>query len=251
MVSLACMFAAASPANAQAKFKVGDRAEKMSAGEWVTVEIIGIKENDQYLVRFVKTGISGALYSGSELRPIQAKAQTGNPNDGGTVRNQANGNTGTNNQSSRKPANSSRFGGRDPRTCDSTKAPAQGAITAALAQKYLNCQMEGILRGTLYLVENVKVTVGGGVPFTPNLGSFDSINVRIPLYPIRGSLVRYSCVDLIRSHVGPPDTNCTAYNEAKATGYCYKTTLGDWKCSMADRAANEIENVRERVVPPK
>ena len=57
---------------------------------------------------------------------------------------------------------SARYGSRDPRTCENTKAPARGAITAALAAKYLNCQMEFISMGDLYLVENVKVEVGAG-----------------------------------------------------------------------------------------
>ena len=58
---------------------------------------------------------------------------------------------------------SARYGSRDPRTCEDTKAPARGAITAALALKYLNCQMEyDSGSGDLYLVENVKVEVGAG-----------------------------------------------------------------------------------------
>ena len=85
------MFAANSPASAQTTYKVGDRVEKLSAGDWVEVEIIAVKENDQYLVRFVKSGISGALYDGKDLRPIKAKAQTGNQNNADNqVQNQTN-----------------------------------------------------------------------------------------------------------------------------------------------------------------
>lgn len=242
IATLVFIFAANSLTSAQTNYKVGDRAEKLSAGDWVEVEIIAIKENDQYLVRFIQSGISGALYSGSELRPIKAKAQTNNQNN---TDNQPTG------QKPAQTAKTNRFGARDARICDDTKAPAKGAITAALALKYLNCQMEGIFSGHLYLVESVKVEVGGGVPYDPTLGAFDSINVRVPLYPIRGSLLRYQCKDLETEHVGPPDTNCNTYNNPKATGYCYKTTFGDWKCNMADRSANEKENFRRGVAPPK
>ena len=142
------------------------------------------------------------------------------------------------------------YGARDPRTCSDAKAPTSGAITDALALKYLNCQMEKVSGGHLYLVENVKVEVGGGVPYTPNLGAFEAIDVRVPLYPIRGSLLRYQCKDPVTEHVGPPDTNCNTYNEPKATGYCYKTTFGDWRCYMSDRSNNK-ENFRTNVAPPK
>lgn len=246
------MFAANSPAAAQTgNYKVGDRAEKMSAGEWIEVEILEIKDNDVYVVRFIKSGISGAWVDAISLRPIAAKAQTKNQNNADN-QNQTNGNDNqTTERKNAQTIKTNRFGARDQRTCDDTKAPAKGAITAALALKYLNCQMEGVWSGNLYLVENVKVEVGGGVPYTPNLGAFDSINVRVPLYPIRGSFVKYQCKDLETEHVGPPDTNCNTYNNPKATGYCYKTTFGDWKCNMADRSANKKENYRNNVAPPK
>ncbi len=129
-----------------------------------------------------------------------------------------------------------RYGTRDPRPCASTNAPAGGAITAALAAQYFSCQAEAVSGGNLYLVENVRLQVGGGVPYTPNLGAFEAVNVRVPLYPIRGSYVQYQCRDLIREYVGPAGQSCNIYNHVNATGYCYRTTFGDWRCHMADRA---------------
>jgi hypothetical protein len=179
---------------------------------------------------------------------LKANAPSTNPNNAANQHNAAN-RTITQKPASKAKVN--RFGAREPGTCDNTKAPIKGPITAALARKYLNCQMEGIWSNHLYLVENVKVEVGGGVPYKPNLGAFEAINVRVPLYPIRGSLLRYQCKDLIAEHVGPPGTNCNTYNEPKATGYCYKTTFGDWRCNMADPGANNKENFRTGVAPPK
>jgi hypothetical protein len=252
------MFAANSTALAQTTYKVGDRAEKLSAGEWVEVEIIEVKDGGQYVVRFVKSGISGAWYDGKELRPIKANAQTGNQNNADKqVQNQTDGNNRADNETpTPNPAQTNktnRFGARDARTCENTKAPAKGAITAALALKYLNCQMEGIWSNDLYLVENVKVEVGGGVPYAAIMGqySLDQIDVKYPVYPIRGSFLKYQCQDPETAYVGPPNTNCVTYNNPKATGYCYKTTFGDWKCNMVDRSATEKENYREKVAPPK
>ena len=149
---------------------------------------------------------------------------------------------------------SARYGSRDPRTCEDTKAPARGAITAALATKYLNCQMEYISGGNLYLVENLKsVEVGGGIPYAAIIGhrSFSEIDVKHPVYPIRGSFLYYQCRNQLTEYVGPPNTNCATYNNPKATGYCYKTTFGDWKCNMTDSTIDTKESLRYNVAPPK
>lgn len=256
IVSLVIMFAGNSSAIAQTTYKVGDRAETMSAGEWVEVEIIKVQDNGDYLIRYVKTGISGAWAQAKHLRPIKADAQTDNQNNADNkTQNQTNGNTQTTTVGgtvTTRQNNSifERYGSREPRTCEDTKSPAKVAITAELAKKYFICKAEGLNGNLLYLVENVKLEVGGPVPYDPTLGAFEAINVRVPLYPIRGSYLRYQCKNLINEHVGAPDTNCNTYNQPKATGYCYKTTFGDWSCFMADRS-NKDENWRRGIAPPK
>jgi hypothetical protein len=143
------------------------------------------------------------------------------------------------------------YGSRDPRTCEDTKAPLRGAITAALALKYLNCQMENVSGGSLYLVENVKVDVGGGISYAAIMGqrSLSEIDTKYPVYPIRGSLLRYQCQNRLTA-ARVPDANCNTYNEPKATGYCYKTTFGDWRCYMND-PSNDPANIHHDVPPPK
>ena len=145
---------------------------------------------------------------------------------------------------------SARYGSREPRTCEDTKAPTKGAITAALALKYLNCQMDYLAGGgDLYLVENVKVEVGGGISYAAIMGqrSLSEIDVKHPVYPIRGSLLRYQCKE-VTGYATLSGANCNTYNEPKATGYCYKTTFGDWRCYMNDPDRN---NIRHDVPPPK
>ena len=249
------IYAQATYGNEQATYKVGDRIESLSAGTWYKAEIIEVRAAGEYVIRFDtgESGTSRARY----LRPIKADAPTNNQNNAGNqVQNQTNVNTQATNggvPAATHPGNSvrERFGSREPRTCADQKAPAKGAITAALAKKYFICKAEAIQGNLLYLVENLRLEVGGGVPYTPNLGAFQSVNVRVPLYPIRGSLLRYQCKDLVREHVGPPDTNCHTYNEPKATGYCYKTTFGDWSCYMSDPAGVNNENNRTGIAPPK
>ena len=138
-------------------------------------------------------------------------------------------------------------GSREPHTCADTNAPVRGAITADLAKTYFECKAEGLWGDRLYLVEQVSLQVGGGVPYTPNLGSFDAIDVSVPLYPIRGSYLKYQCGSLLRGHT--LGANCTMYNEPKATGYCYKTTFADWSCYMADRSVTD--RTASDVAPPQ
>lgn len=246
IVGLAVPLASGPSAWAQAAYKIGDRVETMSAGAWVPAEIIGLKEGGNYVIRYLETGVSGAWVQATNLRHAKAGAPATNP-------------PAANTQPANAPAPVApagtksireRYGAREPRTCADTKAPLTGAITAELAKKYFICQTEKVWGGILYLVEDVKLDVGGGVPYQPNLGAFEAIDVNVPLYPIRGSYVLYQCKNLQTEHVGPPDTNCNTYQHRQATGYCYKTTFGDWRCSMADRS-NNPEDWRRGVAPPK
>lgn len=148
---------------------------------------------------------------------------------------------------------SDRYGSRPPRTCANASAPANGAISSAQALNYLNCQMEYVAGGgDLYLVENVRVQVGAGIPYAAirEQRSLEEIDVRYPVYPIRGSLVRYQCQDRITA-ARVATANCSTYSEPNATGYCYKTAFGDWKCYMNDPQAMSPQNVRHDVPPPK
>ena len=59
-----------------------------------------------------------------------------------------------------------KYAARDPRTCADTKSPTNGAISAAQATKYIICNQEREFGDNLYLVENVKVTIGGSRPYS-------------------------------------------------------------------------------------
>jgi hypothetical protein len=144
-----------------------------------------------------------------------------------------------------------KYGTRDPQTCASAKEPAKGAISAELARKYVICQKEEVAhtQGFIYLLENVTVEIGKGVPLLelsrgarPTDGDPDGV-----VYPIRGSLKEYQCaVASDGGALGPRynniGKNCNVYDEPKATGTCYRTTFGDWHCSMSDLNSRQIPN---------
>ena len=247
------MFATSSLASAQTTYKVGDRVEIGVSGEWVKAEVFRVASNGSVYVR-IDGSSSDILASPLYMRPAKAAAQTDNRNNAdGQDQNQVDKDTkATENPKETTKAN--KYGTRDPRTCKDMKAPAKGAITAALATKYVICDIEKVDGQYLYLVENVKVeAVGGGIPYAAIIGhrSFPEVDVKHPVNPIRGSLTKYQCYEVNPDFPhSAPDKNCIRYEEPVAKGYCYKTTFGDWRCHMAD-FSNKNENWFPGVAPPK
>lgn len=143
----------------------------------------------------------------------------------------------------------SKYGTRDPYTCKSTKAPAHGAISPEVAAQYVACNAEGETGGMLYLLQNVKVEVGAGRAFNPNSDDYADIDQSSPLYPIRGSFTRYQCGAVSSGPILPNvGKNCNSGDQPNATGVCYKTTFGDWHCSMMDLTHDSLN--RFGVPPP-
>ena len=128
-----------------------------------------------------------------------------------------------------------KYGARDPYKCASYKAPEKGAPTAGQVRAYVIGQRE-YETGTgndavLYLTDNVTVEIGKGRPFERGDGS-DDIDTSEMVYPIRGTMTVYTCYPISKAHV--EGKNCKKVEFPKAEGLCYKTTFGDWKCSLMD-----------------
>ena len=88
---------------------------------------------------------------------------------------------------------------------------------------------------TLWLVENLKVEVGGGTPYK-ELGSIHRPGGAAPdaiIYSIRGSYKNYMCTVMhstgMLMNVGK---NCRVYDLPKATGTCFRDNFGEWSCSL-------------------
>ena len=140
------------------------------------------------------------------------------------------------------------YGSREPATCTAADQ-AQGKPTAGQVAQYIKCTLEGIADGALFLIEDIQVReIGDAGQFDASF--FPDIDTRQPVYPIRGSLLRYNCEREGRNVSwgrADPGANCVTSLEANASGQCYKTTTGVWSCSMSDLAARKTE----RVAPPK
>ncbi len=140
-----------------------------------------------------------------------------------------------------------KYGSRDPQICADAKAPTKGAMTAALATKYVICAQEHISGEYLHLVDDVIVQVGGGVPYEPrNFPNRADIAPKSTVYPLRISFKSYMCsaisAAVIKGH------NCAVSERPKATGFCTKTTFGDWYCNAS--SSDTAENWEYRVPPP-
>ena len=144
-----------------------------------------------------------------------------------------------------------KFGARDPKTCEDRTKPVRGVIASAQAAAYVVCSEESVSNTTLWLVENVAVQIGAGRPFQMRTDAYDDIDPSKPIYPIRGSYVKYAC-DVPASIPGFPSTvgkNCTLYDQPHATGACYRTTFNDWRCGMKD-LDNTLKIIRRGIPGP-
>lgn len=253
------MFAAVSFAAAQTQqYKVGDRVEcdATQMGTFKKGTIVPFPKNDPdqagrfYYVKVDGSNITeGYLCMATHMRPL-AEATPSNP--------ETNADTPAKDSTEDVPdkptakvSEINQYGTRDPRTCDDTIAPTKGPITAALAKKYFICRAEKFSGYDLILVDNVTVAVGGGRPWNPQSDiNYSEIDVRVPIYPIRGSYTQHMCT----KEYPKPGTlynigkNCNRFENRNATGSCYKTTFGDWRCSMFD--FNQTADDRTFQIPP-
>jgi len=146
-----------------------------------------------------------------------------------------------------------KYGARDPRPCPDAKQPARGAPSPAQAAQYVICGNEKELANDLYLLDDVKVEVGGPRPFNRlDDRNVQNLDPKQPVYPIRGSFKSYQCSQLVRKADGSIDQNsvgrnCTVYSYSNAEGFCFKTTFGDWRCGMTDPERKVVE---QKVAPP-
>jgi len=123
----------------------------------------------------------------------------------------------------------------DPYRCGSTSEPTAGQISPGLAASYVQCALEGESNTLLTLLDHVEVQVAPGIPWS-SLSLVErpqDANPNGKRYAIRGSYDEYSCDRVFRSgalrNVGK---NCGLRHVPDGTGKCYRTTFGDWKCTM-------------------
>jgi hypothetical protein len=137
---------------------------------------------------------------------------------------------------------------RNPAMCTAADQ-ARGKPTPAQVAQYIRCTLEGVGDGTLYLFENIQIAEIGETR-TYDATLFPGIDRAQPVYPIKGSLVRYACERENRNVAwgrADPGANCATFTEANASGHCYKPANGNWNCQMTDLRPT----MTPRIAPPK
>lgn len=127
------------------------------------------------------------------------------------------------------PVMSPKWQTRLPRECSKVTTPPNASQAAALVQ----CTMEYQSSQVVSLMQEVKVEVGGARPFAAGDSTLRQIDPASNVYPIRGSEKLFLCGQVLESIMHNTGTNCSYFDFSKAEGRCWKTTFGDWKCSMA------------------
>jgi hypothetical protein len=145
-----------------------------------------------------------------------------------------------------------KYGSREPTQCAQMTAPKKGPPSNAQAAQYLKCGMEiGGTGGTLNLLQEVNVQVAPkGRQYNPR-APIPNVDTTFPIYDIRGNYVKYICSPVYSSNLTGSNVgkSCYSYAHPKAEGVCWKTTFGDWGCTMSD--GNGIYSQKSNQAPPQ
>jgi hypothetical protein len=116
---------------------------------------------------------------------------------------------------------------RAPRKCAKVTKPPSAAQAAVLVQ----CTSEFLSPTGVGLVQDVKLEMGKSRPFVYQTDSgLTGIDLEAPVYPLRGSYTGYLC--RLISNMAPAGQSCVKSVVPAASGWCWKTSFGDWKCTM-------------------
>ncbi|WP_373504504.1 hypothetical protein [Aestuariivirga sp.] len=126
------------------------------------------------------------------------------------------------------------WGSRDPGSCTSIRL--DGPPGPEQVADMLRCKHDVDVRGELWLMENIAVTVAPGVPLIDLYNTYNMENgdVTATVYPISGSFTWAVCTTRKDAALygGNPDLNCKEHDVPSAKGVCWPTVPGDWKCLL-------------------
>jgi hypothetical protein len=124
------------------------------------------------------------------------------------------------------PVLNARFQAREPRKCSKVTSPPSLSQAAALIQ----CSREHMDAHEDWLTQDVQVEMGSPRAFIYQTDAgWPEIDTSSKVIPLRGSWTGYDCAG-IGEVLGVQGKNCMKSVVPSATGACWKTTFGDWKC---------------------
>jgi hypothetical protein len=236
---LAVVLSAPGPLQSQnAPFKLGDSVEVQYAGQWTTGVVTKELQSGTYVVNH------GSMIMYINEGPANIRAHQMTPAEKAVADQSAQALAG------RPTGNGigAQYGAREPATCKTRTA----LPSAETARQYLLCDMEGLDVGhNLVLLTDVTVQLAHPRAFIYTQDSGRSqIDVRAPVYDIRGGFKEYQCGKPIMGGGAYTAThNCNLYEQPQAAGSCYRDTFGDWHCTMTGNRPASSNQVREQMPP--
>ncbi|RYY27602.1 MAG: hypothetical protein EOP62_06280 [Sphingomonadales bacterium] len=139
------------------------------------------------------------------------------------------------------------WGARTAATCPQIRQ----APTAATAGQLVRCAKErqSMSSGESWLVEDLQVQVGGPTSFVAmyNSVTMPDADTTKRVYPIRGSWTWSICMLRADAKIyGDPNLNCRETPVTQASGACWQTTFGDWRCQMNGTSGDTVKPKRPR-----
>ena len=123
------------------------------------------------------------------------------------------------------------WGARAPAACPALRGGIPSAVQAA---QLVRCAKEAAYpsSGELWLTRNVQVQVGPARSFASmyNIVTMANADTTRPVHPISGQWTWSIC--MLRSEAPNPALNCREATVSGATGACWTTTAGVWRCTM-------------------
>lgn len=149
-----------------------------------------------------------------------------------------------------------KYGTRDPVVCARGSGP-RGAPSAAQVAQLVRCDREGEGSSSVTLVENLRVEVARPRAYVHVQDSWEDVDPRQPVYPIRGSQTLYACEalrtprELAAGFADNRGANCRYWREPRAEGVCFRDHAGDWHCKLYDHSADLVTGSTRGVPPPR
>lgn len=139
------------------------------------------------------------------------------------------------------------WGARKAATCPQIRQ----APSAAIATQLVRCakEQQSTASGESWLVEDLQVQVGGPTSFAAmyNSVTMPDADTSKRVYPIRGSWTWSICILRADAKIyGDPNLNCRETPVTQASGACWQTTFGDWRCQMNGTSGATRSKVRPR-----
>jgi hypothetical protein len=127
---------------------------------------------------------------------------------------------------------------RNPRVCAKVTSPPSTAQATALVQCSAEADTTGSASPAIILATDLQVEIGHPRNYIPGTDNREDIDPSAMVYPIRGQGTRWSCGAVPEY---PEGQNCMKWPAGPGgQGACWKTTFGDWQCTMSIGSTNWV-----------